>query len=93
MCDRSRLKSLNSPCRACSRSVIVTTAMRRTEAQIRILEVEDNDELVYYPTVSPTSAEVEQLCETPFQSASDAVRALELMLNRAIYESVAGTGT
>ena len=64
-----------------------------TEAQIRILEVEDNDELVYYPTVSPTSAEVEQLCETPYQSASEAVRALELMLNRAIYESVAGSGT
>lgn len=61
-----------------------------TQAQIRIVEVEDSDELVYYPTVSPTSDEVEKLCETPFRSASEAVRALELMLNRAIYESVVG---
>ena len=64
-----------------------------TEAQLRVVEVEDGEELVYYPTVSPTSAEAEKLCEAPFRSASEAVRALELRLNRAIYESVAGSET
>lgn len=64
-----------------------------TEVQLRVVEVEDGEGLVYYPTVNPTSAEAEQLCETPFRSASEAVRALELRLNRAIYESVAGSET
>ena len=60
-----------------------------TEAELRVLEVEDDEELAYYPRVSPASAEAEELCETPFRSASEAVRALELRLNRAIYESAA----
>ena len=64
-----------------------------TEAQLRVVEVEEDAGLVYYPTASPTSTEVEQLCEVPFQSASAAVRALEQRLNRAIYESVAGSET
>lgn len=64
-----------------------------TEAQIRVVEVEDGEGLVYYPTVSPTSAEAEQLSKAAFRSASEAVRALELRLNRAIYESVGGSET
>jgi len=64
-----------------------------TEAELRILEVEDDEGLAYYPRVSPPSAEIGELCETPFRSASKAVRALELSLNRAIYESATGSET
>ena len=60
-----------------------------TEAELRILEVEDEKGFAYYPRVTPVSAEATKLCETPFESASVAVRALELRLNRAIYESAA----
>ncbi len=60
-----------------------------TEAELRVLEVEDDEGLAYYPRVSPASSEAAELCETPFGSASAAVRALELRLNRAIYESAA----
>ena len=62
-----------------------------TEAGLRILEVEDDERLAYYLRVSPASAEAMELCETPFRSASEAVRALELSLNRAIYQSAAGS--
>ena len=64
-----------------------------TEAELRVVEVDDDERLAYYPRVSPLSAEAGKLCETPFRSASEAVRALELRLNRAIYESVAGPET
>ena len=60
-----------------------------TEAELRVLEVKDGETLAYYPRVTPASVEAAELRGTPFQSASDAVRALELKLNRAIYESVA----
>ena len=60
-----------------------------TEAELRILEVEDEDGLAYYPRVTPASAEAAELYEGRFESASGAVRALELRLNRAIYESAA----
>ncbi len=62
-----------------------------TEAGLRILEVEDDEGLAYYPRVSPASAEARELYKTPFRSASEAVRALEVRLNRAIYRSAAGT--
>ena len=62
-----------------------------TEAGLRILEVEDDKGLAYYLRVSPASAEARELYETPFRSASEAVRALELRLNRAIYRSAAGS--
>ena len=60
-----------------------------TEAHLRVVEVGGDDGLAYYPRVSPASAEAAELCETPFGSASAAARALELRLNRAIYESAA----
>lgn len=60
-----------------------------TEAELRILEVEDDAGLAYYPRLNPASAEAEELCETSFGSASEAVRALEQGLNRAIYRSAA----
>ena len=63
-----------------------------TEADLRILEVEDDEGPAYYPRVRPASAEAAELCETPFRSASEAVRALELRLNRAIYRSATGSG-
>ena len=62
-----------------------------TEAELRILEVEDDEGFAYYLRVSPPSAEARELFETPFRSASEAVRALELRLNRAIYWSAAGS--
>ena len=60
-----------------------------TEAELRILEVEEDEGLAYYPRVSPASAEAGELTEKSFRSASEAVRALELRLNRAIYWSAA----
>ena len=56
-------------------------------ANVRIVEVEDRNGLVYYPRVSPASRHVAELCESPFKSASEAVRALELRMNWEIYES------
>ena len=53
--------------------------------------MEDEEGPAYYPRVSPASAEAGELCETPFRSASEAVRTLELSLNRAIYRSAAGS--
>ena len=60
------------------------------ETEIRVLEVADEESITYYPRVSRVSTETEKLCETPFRSASEAVRALELRLNKDIYESAAG---
>ena len=54
---------------------------------IRVAEVEDDGGLVYYPVVSSVSEDVAELCETPFPSASHALRALESRMNREIYES------
>ena len=43
---------------------------------------------IYYPVISNASADVATLCETPFASASEAVRALESRVNQGeIYES------
>ena len=55
--------------------------------EIRVAEVEDDGGLLYYPVVSSASEDVVALCETPYPSASHAVRALELMMNREIYKS------
>ena len=54
---------------------------------VRVAEVEDNGGLLYYPVVSPASEQVAKLCGTPFPSAARALRALELQMNRQIYES------
>ncbi len=54
---------------------------------IRVVEVRTEDGLRYYPVLTAVSPHVAQLCETPFRSAGDAVRALELQLNREIYDS------
>ena len=54
---------------------------------VRVAEIEDNGGLLYYPVVSPASEQVEELCGTPFPSAARALRALELQMNRQIYES------
>ena len=58
-----------------------------TAMEIRVAEVEDDDGLLYYPVISNASDDVARLCETPFPSASHAVRALESRMNREIYQS------
>ena len=55
--------------------------------EIRVAELKDDSGLLYYPVVSSASGDVAELCETPFPSASQAVRALESRINREIYES------
>ena len=54
---------------------------------VKVVEVEAEDGLHYYPILAAVSGEVAKLCETPFRSASEAVRALELRMNQEIYES------
>ncbi len=54
---------------------------------VRVAEIEDDGGLLYYPLVSPASEQVEELCGTPFPSTAHALRALELKMNRQIYES------
>lgn len=54
---------------------------------VKVAEIDDDDSLVYYPVVSPTSESVAELCGKPFASAAHAVRALELQMNREIHES------
>lgn len=63
------------------------TLVDGTEALVRVVEVPGTDELLYYPMVSPSSAEVGEMCASPFASAAEAVRAVERQLNKAIYES------
>ncbi len=60
--------------------------------EVRVAEVKDDGELLYYLIVSEASEEVAELRETPFASASQAVRALELRMNKDIYESTMKTG-
>ena len=62
-----------------------------TEAEVRVLEVNDDQGLAYYPRVSPASAEARELRETPFPSASEAARAVERRLNSAIYQHATGS--
>ena len=58
-----------------------------SEIDVRIAEIHDNGDLLYHPVVSPVSEGVAELCRTPFPSATHAVRALELQMNREIYEA------
>ena len=55
--------------------------------ELKVAEVEDDGKLHYYPVVANASESVAAVCETPFQSASHAIRALESRMNREIYES------
>ena len=55
--------------------------------EVRVVEVNADDGLHYYPILAAVSGELAKLCETPFRSACEAVRALELRMNRDIYES------
>ena len=64
-----------------------------SEVQIRVLEIEDDGELSYYPRMSGVDSPVADLCNKPFQRASEAVRALEVELNRAKYEATPGGKT
>ena len=54
---------------------------------LKVAEVEDDGRLAYYPVLSPTSEQVAELCGTAFASAAHAVRALEVQMNREIFES------
>ena len=54
---------------------------------LKVAEVEDEGSLVYYVIAVPTSEQVAELCRTSFASAAHAVRALELQMNREVYES------
>ena len=54
---------------------------------VKVVEVEAEDGLHYYPILATVSGEVAQLCATPFSSAFEAVRALELRMNQEIYDS------
>lgn len=55
--------------------------------EVKIVEVEDEGKLHYHPVVANVSEGLAELCETPFQSASHAVRALESRMNGEIYQS------
>ena len=54
---------------------------------LKVAEVEVDGRLAYYPVLSPTSEQVAELCGTAFASAAHAVRALEVQMNREVYES------
>jgi hypothetical protein len=56
-------------------------------AGIKVAEVNEGGDLVYYPFVSPYSRQTGELRGVPFASAAQAVRALEIHLNRQIYEA------
>ena len=53
---------------------------------IRVAEVEDNGQLLYYPIISRASKNMAQLCEKAYFSASHAVHAVESQMNRDIYK-------
>ena len=55
--------------------------------EIKVAEVEDDGRVRYYPIVGEACEGVAELCETPFPSASRAIRAVEARMNREIYES------
>lgn len=63
------------------------TVIDGSEVEVRIVEVEDDvGQLRYYPFARGTTVAVEDVCRTPFDSASEAVRALELRVNTKIYQ-------
>lgn len=55
---------------------------------VKVAEVEDDGELHYFPVVASASKDLTELCETPFKTASHAIRALELRMNNRIFESI-----
>ena len=55
--------------------------------EVKAIEVDSDDELVYYPVVSNVSNEITKLCESPYKSAVEAVRALEVSMNKELYTS------
>ncbi len=62
------------------------TLVDGSEVPLRVLEVEAGDRLEYYARlVAVSSNKASELCRTPFNSASEAVRTLELTLNQEIY--------
>ena len=58
-----------------------------SDVHVKVAEVEDEDGLMYYLMVTSGAGAIADLCETPFKSASEAVRTLEAHMNRKIYES------
>ncbi len=63
-----------------------------TEAFLKVLELEQDDTFAYHPSVTPASRLTDELGDKSFNCASDAVRAVELTLNHAIYESATWRG-
>lgn len=63
-----------------------------SETDVKVVEVEAEDGLAYYPIVTPVSGDIAELCETPFKSASEALRALEARMNKEIFESAVRNG-
>ena len=59
-----------------------------SEAEVRVVEVKGDKGLGYHLVLADGSADIGALCEVPFPSAAEAVRALESELNRQLYESV-----
>ncbi len=64
-----------------------------SEAEVRVVEVESDKGLVYHLVLAGGSGDVAALCEAPFPSAAEAVRAFETRSNRELYESVKRVGT
>ena len=60
--------------------------------EVKVVEVEAEEGLHYYAVLSAASDEVAKLRETPFRSAGEAVRALELRMNHQIFESATRGG-
>ena len=60
--------------------------------ELKVVEVEGKDGLCYHPILATAPGEVGELCETPFCSAGEAVRAVELRMNQRIYESAMTRG-
>ncbi|MDE2833729.1 MAG: hypothetical protein OXM02_04330 [Bacteroidota bacterium] len=53
---------------------------------VKVVEIEDEGDLHYYPLVSAGSERAQELSATAFPSAAHAIRALELRLNQAALE-------
>ena len=59
---------------------------------VKVAEVEGKMECITTPSWRRCPLKRPKLCETPFRSASEAVRALELRMNQEIYESAVKGG-
>lgn len=56
--------------------------------EVKVAEVDDDGELQYFPIVASAPEDLTELCETPFKTASHAIRALELRMNSKIFKSI-----